>query len=63
MARPPGTYIRSAVKDIWDEIHLNFAWINNAERVGSEVAHISDTKSYFLQRGSTLGNESAVTAV
>lgn len=63
MARPPGTYIRSAVKDIWNEIHLNVACINNAEPVGSEVPHISHTKSYFLQRGSTLGNESALTAV
>lgn len=63
MARPPETYIRCAVKDIWNEIHLNFACINNADRVGSEVPHISHTKSYFLQRGSTHGNESAVAAV
>lgn len=54
MARPPEIYIRSAVKDIWNEIHLNFACINNADRVGSEVPHISDTKSYFLQRREVL---------
>lgn len=44
----PGMDIKPAVKDVWKEIHLNFTWINNAGRVGSEVAHISRTKSYFF---------------